>query len=285
MDSLKREQFSVLTSPYLHHTLEYALDSAAANGFQKAELYAASPHYCIDDYPDYTAGRERIRTIRRMLQERGLTLSALHPEQHRQYPYNIASPNSHIRQFSVQHMLRYVEDSAELGVFRMILCPGWECLDRKDPDNRKRSVESIQTIGETAQRLGVVLYLEEMAAIHSTFTDRLDKLSGLIRDVGMDNVYPCYDSYMANVNGETWEDYLAEFGSIDYIHLSDCNRDGYVPLGDGRANTGCLLDTLRRQNYKGILSISIWGGGYYKNPDEPLRRSRDYLRASGIVSL
>ena len=33
MKQLHFEQVSVLTAPYLHHTLEYALDSIAANGF------------------------------------------------------------------------------------------------------------------------------------------------------------------------------------------------------------------------------------------------------------
>ena len=32
MKQLHFEQVSVLTAPYLHHTLEYALDSIAANG-------------------------------------------------------------------------------------------------------------------------------------------------------------------------------------------------------------------------------------------------------------
>ena len=50
MRQLDFTQISVLTAPYLHHTLEYALDSIAANGFHSVELWGASPHFCMDDY-------------------------------------------------------------------------------------------------------------------------------------------------------------------------------------------------------------------------------------------
>ena len=38
MKEMKKEQISVLTAPYLQHTLEYAFDSIAANGYEKVEL-------------------------------------------------------------------------------------------------------------------------------------------------------------------------------------------------------------------------------------------------------
>ena len=81
MKQLHFEQVSVLTAPYLHHTLEYALDSIAANGFHGVELWGASPHFCIDDYtPEERAAR--IRDIRQMLKDRDLRLTAFQPEHH-----------------------------------------------------------------------------------------------------------------------------------------------------------------------------------------------------------
>lgn len=113
------------------------------------------------------------------MEEKGLTMSAFHPEQHRQYPYNIASPNAHIRKTSIEHMKAYVEDTASFECNRMILCPGWEVLDKRDKDNRKRSVEAIQIISEKAEEFGVTLYMEGMATIHSCFTDSMIKLYDL----------------------------------------------------------------------------------------------------------
>ena len=45
MSKLDMARFCVLTAPFLHHTLEYGLDSIAANGFSSIELWGASPHY------------------------------------------------------------------------------------------------------------------------------------------------------------------------------------------------------------------------------------------------
>lgn len=100
MKQLHFEQVSVLTAPYLHHTLEYALDSIAANGFHGVELWGASLHFCIDDYtPEERAAR--IRDIRQMLKDRDLRLTAFQPEQCRQYPINIASPIAYVRERSM----------------------------------------------------------------------------------------------------------------------------------------------------------------------------------------
>ena len=50
MKQLHWDQFCVMTTHYQQHTLEYTLDSIAANGFRNVELWGASPHYCYDDY-------------------------------------------------------------------------------------------------------------------------------------------------------------------------------------------------------------------------------------------
>lgn len=280
---IKREQFSVLTAPYLHHSLEYAFASIAANGFSKVELWAASPHYCMDDNRNQHERDIHISKILRSMEEKGLTMSAFHPEQHRQYPYNIASPNAHIRKTSIEHMKAYVEDTASFECNRMILCPGWEVLDKRDEDNRKRSVEAIQIISEKAEEFGVTLYMEEMATIHSCFTDSMIKLYDLFKSIGRENVKPCYDSYMASLNHECFEEYQKLFGDIDYIHFSDSNEEGYTALGAGNEPLESFLKKRADEKYEGTFSISLWGGGYYKDPDVQLRKTTDFLRYSDSV--
>ena len=284
MNKLRFEQFSVLTAPYLHHTLEYALDSVAGNGFKNVEIWAASPHYCLDDCGESDLLREkRLTEIRRMLKERGLRLSAFYPEQHRQYPYNIASPNEYIRKYSIAHMEKYIEDAVTLGTDKMILCPGWEFLDQQSADNRKRAVESIQMISDRASAAGVLILLEEMESIHSLFTDNLEKLSKLIRDAGSDNIKVCFNSYMAAQNEECYNDYIHEFGQVSYIHLSDSNSEGYTAFGEGTQDLTALLQSFIDRDYEGTISVSLWGGGFYKDPDRQLRKTTDFLRYCDLV--
>ena len=283
MKKLKFEQLSVMTAPYLHCSLDYALDSIAGNGFKNVELWAASPHYCLDDWRNHREREDRLREIRRMLDERGPGLSAFYPEQHRQYPYNIASPNRHIRNWSIGHMKEYLEDAVSLGTDRMIICPGWEFIDAQNRENKKRSVESLQIIGEKALELGVDLYIEEMASIHSLFTDSLPKLKELVSQMAMTNIKPCFESYMASVNGESYQDYLGAFGRVGYIHLCDGKNGEYMAIGQGSQDVYQLLKTLSSEKYEGILSISLWGGGYYKDPDKWLRMTSEYIRMCDLI--
>ena len=183
MKQLHFEQVSVLTAPYLHHTLEYALDSIAANGFHGVELWGASPHFCIDDYtPEERAAR--IRDIRQMLKDRDLRLTAFQPEQCRQYPINIASPIAYVRERSMQFMERYLEDTLDLGTDRMILAPGWGYVDAPEEEAFARSVEAIRRLAEKAAALGVKLSVEEMDPLSTLLVRDLPHLKKLLDAVG-----------------------------------------------------------------------------------------------------
>ena len=110
MKQLHWDQFCVMTTHYQQHTLEYTLDSIAANGFRNVELWGASPHYCYDDYTP--SGRNaRVQEICRMLKSRGLKMPVFTPEQLRQYTINIASSDTYVQKWSEDIMMRYLEDT------------------------------------------------------------------------------------------------------------------------------------------------------------------------------
>ena len=280
-EQLSLNRFSVLTAPYLHHTLEYGLDSIAANGFSGVELWGASPHYCIDDYTPEERSM-RIREIRRMLKERGLTLTAFHPEQCRQYPINIASPIEYVRSCSMKVMEAYLEDTAALGTDKMILAPGWEYVDAQSEENFKRAVESIRTLDEKAKALGVKLFIEEMSATSTLFTPDLAHLSRLLGAVASDNVSPCLDTVMMDGNEETIDDYYKYFGTVGHVHFSDHNSAGCAAPGLGDAKLNEQLAALAVRGYSGTFTLTLWGASFYKDPDSALRQSIQWLRDIGI---
>lgn len=282
MKQLNLEQFSVLTSPYLHHTLEYGLDSIAANGFGGVELWGASPHYCIDDYTPEERSM-RIREIRQMLKDRGLKLTVFHPEQCRQYPINIASPIAYVRKCSMDVMNAYLEDTAALGTDRMILAPGWGYVDDKSEDSFKRAVESIQILDEKAKALGVKLLMEEMGATSTLLVRDLPHLKRMLEAVGSDNVAACLDTVMAGSNGETIEDYYTTFGSVGHVHFADSGTEGCAAFGLGEAAIEDQLRTLAQKDYEEAISISLWGAGFFKDPDAAMRQCTQWLRECDIV--
>ncbi|MCI8392007.1 MAG: sugar phosphate isomerase/epimerase [Roseburia sp.] len=281
MKTIDMENYCVLTAPFLHHTLEYGLDAIAANGFCSIELWGASPHFCADDYtPSERAAR--IREIRRLLSERGLKMAVFHPEQCRQYPVNIASPEAYIRRNSMRVMEMYLEDTAAFGTDKMILAPGWEYVDDQREENRERAAESIRILAEKAARLGITLIVEEMEETVTLFTRDLAHLKRLIREVGEANVMAGLDLSLALRRGESIGDYRRTFGQIGHMHVSgpdDLRAEGNGIKEDG--GTAGLTDLFRENGgrYEGVISLALWGADYYVDPDAALRKVTDQIRA------
>lgn len=283
MKQLHFEQVSVLTAPYLHHTLEYALDSIAANGFRGVELWGASPHFCIDDYtPEERAAR--IRDIRQMLKDRDLRLTAFQPEQCRQYPINIASPIAYVRERSMQFMERYLEDTLDLGTDRMILAPGWGYVDAPEEEAFARSVEAIRWLAEKAAALGVKLSVEEMDPLSTLLVRDLPHLKKLLDAVGSTQITACLDTFMAADNQETVEQYYEAFGQIGHVHFSGYGREGYMVPGTGdQAVLEKQLEALAAHDYDGDLVLGLWGAGYFKDPDAALRQAVQWANACELI--
>lgn len=271
----------VLTAPFLHHTLEYGLDSIAANGFGGIELWGASPHFCVDDYtPSERAAR--IREIRRLLSERGLKMEVFHPEQCRQYPINIASPEAYIRTNSIRVMEMYLEDTAAFGADKMMLAPGWEYVDDQREENRKRAAESIRILVEKAAALGITLILEEMDETSTLFVRDLAHLSRMIAEAGAANVTAGLDLSLAHARGERAADYGRAFGQIGYVHLSWPGRmpsdRSDAQWDDAEAVRDQWLSELSGLGYDGVVSLALWGADYYVDPDAALRRTAAWIR-------
>ncbi len=275
-----RKTFCVLTAPFLHHTLEYGLDSIAANGFDSVELWGASPHFCVDDYtPSERAAR--IRQIRRLLSERGLHMAVFHPEQCRQYPVNIASPSEYIRKNSMRVMEMYLEDTAAFGSDRMVLAPGWEYVDDQREENVKRAAESVQILAEKAETLGITLIMEEMDETATLFARDLSHLARIIKEAGSKQVKAGLDLALARRRGEGITDYTDTFGQIGHVRLSW--PDGMPGKHDAAAWEEAALvrdqwyEKLSACGYDGVISLSLWGADYYVNPDEALRRAAEWI--------
>ncbi len=282
MKHLHFDQFSVMTAPYLHHTLEYALDSIAANGFKNVELWGASPHYCIDDYSSSERAL-RIQKINRMLAGRGLKMPVFHPEQIRQYPINIASPEKYIRGQSIDAMKAYLADTAAFGAEKMVVCPGWPYVDSYETDDFKRSAESLGILAERAEKLNITMVMEEIDATRSLFIKDIRGLSRLIKAVDSPRLQSCADLPYICGHGETIEDYYETFGEIGHVHAADFGKDGYMALGEGESDVFAQLAKLAEHDYDGQISLFMNGAVHYCDPDTPIRQSLAWLDQCNVV--
>lgn len=281
MAALKWEQFSVMTVGYQQHSLEFALDSIRAAGFEKVELWGAEPHL---SWPRYGLAehRARVREIVQMLHARGLRMEVFTPEQLRTYPVNIASPDAEIQRWSEQVMLVYLEDTAQMGARVMELLPGWEYIDAQSPDNFARACEAMRRLCARAQELGVTLMAEPVAPCESTFVTDLPSLRRLIDAVGSPVLRPCIDLPTAAALGERMSDWLAH-GLPAHVHLADGDPDGYLALGEGKNDVAGQLSALAQAGYSGELALYFNNAACFADPDRPVRTSALWLRESGLV--
>ena len=100
MNRLKMSQFGVMSVLYQQYSLDYCLDSLAANGFRYVDFWGGATHYCAFDTPPGERKR-RVREIRKMMDDRGLKMSVFTAEQICLYPINVASSNAYVRRNSM----------------------------------------------------------------------------------------------------------------------------------------------------------------------------------------
>lgn len=92
MRKIDKSQFGVMSVLYQQYSLEYCLDSIAANGFHYIDFWGGATHYCAFDTPENERNK-RVREIRKMMDDRGLEMSVFTAEQLCLYPINVASSN------------------------------------------------------------------------------------------------------------------------------------------------------------------------------------------------
>ncbi len=274
------ERISAATYAYWHYTFDYTIESIAACGFRNMEFWAASPQYSYLDFtPQEKAAKKK--EINRMLSDRGLKMTAFHPEQQNMYPLNIASPNSYLRDNSIRYMKEYIDDAADFETDTIVLAPGWHVEDDQDPANYDRSVEALRLLSEYAAQYRITTVVEEWPAIQRAFADTLPRLKQLLDDVAMNNCKACINSDLMHGGSETVADYLAAFGPerIGLVHLAD---EGSRAIGSG--NTAAAdLAALEASAYAGTISVDIRFRDVCINPDKPYFSSAGWLKSNGYL--
>ena len=109
MGGITKGQVASMNLHYRYFPFEYFLDSAAANGLTRIELWAGAPHFYIGDIRPAD-----VRRISADLERRDLTAVCLTPEQC-MYPINIASREKVLRERSVRYFEKCINVASDLG--------------------------------------------------------------------------------------------------------------------------------------------------------------------------
>ena len=283
MKKLKFSQFGIMSVQYQQYSLDYCMDSIAANGFQYIDFWGGAMQYSAFDTPP-DQRRRRVGEIREMMERRGLKMSIFTAEQICLYPINIASSNAYVRGNSIDIVKNYLEDTKGFGANYFFMQMGYSLFDEDYDAARKRSIDALKELTEYGVKIGVKSVMEPLQRYESNLCCNRDMLKGLIDAVDSPYLTACVDCVAMAAAGESISDYQNAFGGkINHIHLADGDPTGHKVPGDGSNPLTEYLQTLAEQDYKGTVTIEINNQMYFNDPDGAVAKAAKWLDDCPVV--
>ena len=277
MSKITRDNFAVMSVQYVHYSLEYYLDSMVKNGLKHVDLWGGIPHYCRLDYPFAEDAKQKIGSIRAMMEERGLDVSVYTPET-LAYPYSFSHPEEEVRKRTVDYFSMAMDDALLFGTNKVFLNSGCGLLDLPREESFARLVDTYKKIAAIAEQKGIELVLEQLQPYESNLVLNLQDIKRVLDEVDSPAMYICVDVVAMAVAGEELKDYFEVLGRerIKLIHFADTCH--YI-LGDGELPLKDYLKTLEEYDYDGIVDLEINDSIYWDDPHESIRKSVEWLKA------
>ena len=277
MSKITMDIFAVMSVQYVHYSLEYYLDSMVKNGLKHVDLWGGIPHYCRLDYPFAEDAKQKIGSIRAMMEERGLDVSVYTPET-LAYPYSFSHPEEEVRKRTVDYFSMAMDDALLFGTNKVFLNSGCGLLDLPREESFARLVDTYKKIAAIAEQKGIELVLEQLQPYESNLVLNLQDIKRVLDEVDSPAMYICVDVVAMAVAGEELKDYFEVLGRerIKLIHFADTCH--YI-LGDGELPLKDYLKTLEEYDYDGIVDLEINDSIYWDDPHESIRKSVEWLKA------
>ncbi len=285
MKKLKFSQFGIMSVQFQQYSLDYCMDSIASNGFKYIDFWGGAMQYCVYDTPPEKR-HDRVREIRRMMEDRGLKMSVFTAEQSCLYPINIASSNEYVRKNSIDIVKHYLEDTKDFGARYYFMQMGYSMFDEDADAARKRSIDALKELTEYGEKIGVKSVMEQLQWYESNICYNRDTLKGLIDAVNSPYLTACVDCVAMAAAGESVSDYYNAFsGMINHIHIADGNPTGHKVPGDGENPLTDYLATLAEHDFKGTITVEINNQMYFDNPDAAVAKAAKWLRNCPVVEM
>ena len=273
--SVSRERLAVSNFPYTKFSLEYTLNSLERLGGGAMELYAAEPHFCVED-----SSLAEARMLRRRLLAHRLHLVCFTPEQMK-YPINIASCIPAGRGRSISMFEKSLLYAAELECPAVLIHAGYPLNDEPEAEAWKRSVESLSHLCIRAERLGVKIVMESVDVRWKTLLRNASKTVEMIRLVGSPALGAVIDTMTAAYGGEETGAMMDTLqGHVLHCHISDghAGRQALEHLipGEGELPLPQMLDAMVSRGYRGSFSVELLAG-FEDRPEEAMKKSLSWL--------
>ncbi|WP_051674244.1 sugar phosphate isomerase/epimerase family protein [Agrobacterium sp. 33MFTa1.1] len=264
----ERSNIAGMNFHYFRHSFERFLNDMVSLEIKAIELWAAMPHFSVEDVTIADA-----RDMRGKIAERDLELICLTPEQCI-YPINIASENSRIRDRSIAYFIRCIDLANELECPKLLVTPGWGYADQPADPAWERSRDALITLGRRAAGCGIELLLEPLAPSESNLVTTAAQLRQMLAEIDSSSVNAILDTNAMAVVDDTIESYNEAVGSrLRHVHLIDGTPEGHLAWGDGHLPLARYLRELSQIGYHGHLTFEFTTPAYWLDPLTPMKKS------------
>lgn len=275
---MKDSQIAVGNYTYPMYSFEYFLNSMERLGVHRIELWAAGPHFYLDDFTP-----ERTRTLAGQIRSRGMEVVCLTPEQCA-YPISISVEDPVMRRRSIGYFKKAIDAAVVLESPKVLVTPGRSMVDYDRGTGIRLCIEALGELTRYAEERGVVLVLEALARTTTFIAHTPAELQVLLDGVG-DTPWlrPMLDTDGAARENLTSRDFLDAFGErLSHVHFIDGFPGGHVVPGDGALDMERYLRELDEGGYTGDVVLEVLDRRYYREPEEAIRRCLQWFAAHGV---
>jgi sugar phosphate isomerase/epimerase len=251
-------------------TLAAKWEFAVAAGYDAIELRGRGGY----------AFRDRLPELRRAAAD-GIVMPTVCVDM----PHFLGAFDPDLRADAIAQMTSQLSVIAEIGGLAAVTPASYGMFSRRLPPfepprsaagDRAVLLDGLGALGEHAAREGVTLCLEPLNRYEDHMVNRLDQAADLIREVGLDSVRICADTYHMNIEEDRPADAVrAAAPWLGHVQVSDSNR--YQP-GAGHLDWPAVLRALDEVGYGGYLAVECRLRG---EPAAAVAGIPAFLRAAG----
>jgi len=271
---VQASMFGCNTYSYMRsHSAEACLTRFAERGFLEFELMVHPGHL----WPAELSA-ERRRAIRRLIESRGLTLTALNMPN---IDINVAAAAPEMRAYSLALLTETVRLAGELGAHGVVIGPG-----KANPLFPAAADElighffaALDRLSPVAKSSGTALWVENMPF---AFLPAIGELMEALGQYGNDALRIVYDIANAYFIGEDFTDGLRQCRErLALVHLSDTGRQLYRhdPVGQGTVPFADVPRALAAVGYTARPMLEIIS----RDPDRDIIASAEKLASLGFA--
>jgi fructoselysine 3-epimerase len=252
------------------YTLEETIKRIARIGYDAIEIGAAAPHA----YPAYM-GKERRKTIKKVLDDNGLAVSSMLPAPGGGPGFNVSSPLEEERKAAIEQYKAVVELCSDWGGTTVLYVAGWQIFGTSRVQAWDWSSQALKEIAKAAEDRGVVIAIEPTPT-DSNLVESCDDAIELMEQVGAKNVGLIFDTQHAYYRNEVPTDYVYRMGkNLRHLHLSELGRGA---PGTGAGDFVGLVSALKEIGYEGYLAMEIGFNRRDVEPDLVARQAYEYMK-------